>query len=205
MSKSYISILICGLILAFAIGFFAGTTVFCKNPLKLATAPEEIDNRPEESQNYSAKNFKNDRFKRAIDSALGLSPKQIAKLDSFNQSNRFLRRDMREKIHAAEIRLHDILKSTVMDEAELQSVRAELLLLNEKRLDEKIKYIHFFKSVLTSEQITHFKDLQKEFQGKWPTPHFPEQCNKKDEMPPHVLHHKGPGNHGEARKPQNGF
>ena len=69
---------------------------------------------------------------------------------------------MKKTIHEKERRLHDILDADSVNEADLQVVRMELLILNEKRLDSRIADIRFFKSVLTPEQKIKLKELPRE-------------------------------------------
>ena len=169
MQKSYTLLWICGLVLAAAVGFFASSVVFChKNP-EPPTAPEFAKDKPQ-NEWHAFKKQRHFNFKHKMDSALGLSKEQIAKLDSNGRACNAFRREISRQIRLAEQELHTLLKADIIDEAALQSTRAKLLLLNEKRLDQRIQDVKFFKSVLTAEQHKKFKD----------------QPSKFDQMPPRV-------------------
>lgn len=162
---------ICAVVLSAAAGFFASSAIFGhgNRPSPELDAPQferSADFRLEKKPHPA-------KFKEKMDSALGLSKEQIAKLDSNGKARDSLRREMRKKIRIAEKRLHDLLDSTPFNDADIQSVRAELLLLNEKRLDQRIADIKFFKSVLTKEQSQKLKTLSpKKFPEK-PRPDAP--------------------------------
>lgn len=151
MKKSILVLWIGSLVLALAIGFSAASFLFCN---KKPAAPEFKELPPP----FDRQAKKNEGFKQKMDQALGLSEEQIAKLDSNGRACDSLRRDLHKQIRETEHRLHDILDSAESSEADLLSVRAKLLLLNERRLDIRIADIRFFRSVLTPEQ---FKKLQE--------------------------------------------
>ena len=129
MQKSYTLLWICGLVLAAAVGFFASSAVFChKNP-EPPTAPEFAKDKPQ-NEWHAFKKQRHFNFKHKMDSALGLSKEQIAKLDSNGRACNSFRREMSRQIRLAEQELHTLLKADIIDEAALQSTRAKLLLLN---------------------------------------------------------------------------
>ncbi|PWL04270.1 hypothetical protein [Hallerella porci] len=180
-----------GIILAAAAGFFAGSAVF-RHEQKIQKNWESDEIHPGDEFRHFKKptHFE---FKQKMDSALGLSKTQQIQLDSNGRTCDSLRREMKKSIRNAEMRLHDILEADSVSEADLLSVRAELLLLNEKRLDQRIADIRFFKSVLTHEQAEKFKSFGKKFEkmkkfsDKMPHPN--------DEPPPFPSerHHNGEG------------
>lgn len=203
MQKSYTKLWICGLVLAAAVGFFASSVIFCtKNSLPPPNAPEAF-NPPIENELPEIPKPKFD-FKQKMDSALGLSKEQIAKMDSNGRACDSLRRHLNRQIKVAEHELHSILKADSVDEAALRSIRAKLLLLNEKRLDLRIQDVKFFKSVLTKEQNLKFKSLESKFDKM----HF--QANKRDRAfdkkgnsphPDFHEHHKADAPHKEHMGP----
>ncbi|MCR5028274.1 MAG: Spy/CpxP family protein refolding chaperone [Fibrobacter sp.] len=179
MQKSYTLLWICGLVLAAAVGFFASSVVFCaKNPHP-PTAPEISQDKPQ-NEWRAFKKQQRFNFKHQMDSALGLSKEQIAKLDSNGRACDSLRREMSRQIKLAEQELHTILKADKIDEAALQSTRAKLLLLNETRLDQRIQDVKFFKSVLTAEQQKKFKAQESKFDKMHPKGDMTEHLQ--DEM-----------------------
>lgn len=169
---------ICAVILSATAGFFANAAIFghenCPPPEPKALQSERSADFHHEKKPHPAK------FKEKMDSALGLSNEQIAKLDSNGKACDSLRREMRKNIRIAEKRLHDLLDSTPFNEAAIQSVRAELLLLNEKRLDQRIADIKLFKSILTKEQSQKLKELSPK---KFPRPPQTDSPNPIKEQP----------------------
>ncbi len=156
MKKSATPFWICGLFLAAAAGFFASSALLCHE-----VPPQPKFSEPSKhGQELSEK--KNREFKRRIDNQLGLSTRQIAQLDSNGRACDSIRKELKKTIHEKERRLHDILDADSVNEADLQVVRMELLILNEKRLDSRIADIQFFKSVLTPEQKIKLKELPRE-------------------------------------------
>jgi Spy/CpxP family protein refolding chaperone len=160
MKKSHTVFWICGLVLAAAVGFFASSALFCRE----VPPPPPMDfPKPEAPEaDRPHKDKKADNFKHMVDSALGLSAAQIATLDSNGHACDSIRKEMRAKIHEKEKRLHDLLDADSINEAELQVVRMELLILNEKRLDARIADVRFFKSQLTSEQKKKLREFSPE-------------------------------------------
>lgn len=156
MKKNATPFWICGLFLAAAAGFFASSALLC----------HEVPPQPKFSEKSKPglefPEKKNREFKHRIDSALGLSARQIALLDSNGRACDSIRKELKKTIHEKERRLHDILDADSANEADLQVVRMELLILNEKRLDSRIADIRFFKSVLTQEQKNKLKELPRE-------------------------------------------
>lgn len=157
MKKNATPFWICGLFLAAATGFFASSALLCREPPP--PPPSEFS---DSGQGPGFPDKKSNGFKHQIDSALGLSARQIAQLDSNGRACDSIRKEMKKTIHEKERRLHDILDADSVNEAELQVVRMELLILNEKRLDSRIADIRFFKSVLTPEQKIKLKELPRE-------------------------------------------
>lgn len=146
---------VCGILLAAALGFFASSALFrCEPP-----PHHELFEKPEPEHKKPEKRFRD--FKRELDSALGLSKKQIALLDSNAHACDSIRKQMKRNIRDKERRLQDLLDAETIDEASLQVVRMELLILNEKRLDARISDIRFFQSVLTQEQKKMLKELSR--------------------------------------------
>ncbi len=156
MKKNATPFWICGLFLAAATGFFASSALLCHEP---PPPPGEFLDPPSPSPDFPSK--KGCDFKRQIDSALELSPRQIAMLDSNGRACDSIRKEMKKTIREKEWRLHDILDADSVNESDLQVVRMELLILNEKRLDSRIADIRFFKSVLTPEQKIKLKELPR--------------------------------------------
>lgn len=148
---------ICGIFLAAAAGFFASSALLCHEP---PPPPGEFLDPPSPAPDTPAR--KDCDFKRQIDSALGLSTRQIAQLDSNGRACDSIRKVMKRTIRDKERRLHDILDADSVSESDLQVVRMELLILNEKRLDSRIADIRFFKSVLTPEQRVKLKEMPRE-------------------------------------------
>lgn len=184
MKKSILVLWIGGLILALAIGFSAASFLFCREKPAV----------PEFSQLPPPPNFKEKKsidFKHQIDSTLGLSEEQKAKLDSNGRACDSLRRVMHDQIREIEGQLRAVLDSAETPEAELLSIRAKLLLLNEQRLDQRIADIRFFKSVLTPEQFQKFQEIDP----KKHSPKLPKPCfkNPRNEGPEGLRHD---GNHG---------
>ena len=157
MKKSTTPFWICGIFLAAAASFFASSALLCREP---PPPPGEFLDPPAPTPDLPAK--KGCDFKRQIDSALGLSAGQIAQLDSNGRACDSIRKEMKKTIREKERRLHDILDADSVSESELQVVRMELLILNEKRLDSRIADIRFFKSVLTPEQKIKLKELPRD-------------------------------------------
>lgn len=150
---------ICGLFLAAAAGVFVSSALLCHEPPPPPGLSEwQKSDRPPEKKDWN--------FKRRMDSALGLSARQIALLDSNGRACDSIRREIKAKIHAKERRLKDILEADSVNDADLQLVRMELLILNEKRLDSRIADIRFFKSVLTAEQKNKLKEMSRERSGQ---------------------------------------
>lgn len=209
MKKSITILWICGLLLAAAFGFFASSVLFCRQNVPPPTSPE-FQAKPSHEVPFHKKK-KPAAFKQKMDSALGLSQEQIAKLDSNGKACDSLRREMNRKIHGAEKKLHDLLDRSPIDDAAIQSVRAELLLLNEKRLDLRIADIKFFKGVLTGEQIQKLKNLHPATafspEPSKDAPDFPPPPPQmKGEVPPPDFADKdrGHGHHPKMRPKPNG-
>ncbi|MCK9181998.1 MAG: Spy/CpxP family protein refolding chaperone [Fibrobacteraceae bacterium] len=156
-----------GLILAASVGFFASSVFFNHSPRPFdnrGPAQEEMQVPREEN---TARQDGPLPSKRDIDSILGLSKDQIAKLDSNVKACDSTRKALHQKIRMTERKLHDVLDQNPISEADLKSVRAELLLLNEERLDLRIADIKRFKAVLTPEQNKKLKALQPKFENKY--------------------------------------
>lgn len=166
MKKNSTPFWICGLIFAAAAGFFASSALLCHEP----PPPPEYSEPSRPDQDFSGK--KDLGIKHQIDSALGLSARQIALLDSNGHACDSIRKEMKKAIHEKERRLHDILDADSVNAADLQVVRMELLILNEKRLDSRIADIQFFKSVLTPAQRIKLKEMPRN-QDK--PKHFPKK------------------------------
>lgn len=198
MKRSITILWICALLLAAAFGFFAGSVLFCR-PDAPPAAEADLQAKPSRDFPFHKKRKTTD-FKQKMDSALGLSTEQIALLDSNGRACDSLRREMHRRIHDAEKKLHDLLDRSPIDDAAIQSVRAELLLLNEKRLDLRIADIKFFKGVLTPDQIEKLKSLRPAEEAAPDVP--PPHQMKEDVPPPPKFMDKGRGHgpHHDARQ-----
>lgn len=164
MKKNSTPFWICGLFLAAAIGFFASAALLCREP---PPPPPGYSETPNPNHQFSGKKHRD--FKRELDSALGLSKRQIALLDSNALACDSIRKRMKRNIRDKERQLQDLLDADTIDEAKLQVVRMELLILNEKRLDARISDIRFFQSVLSPEQKKMLKEISRD-ENKFPLP-----------------------------------
>lgn len=156
MKKNSTPFWICGLFLAAAIGFFANAALLCREPPPPPRVPAE-NHAPDIG--FAGKKHRD--FKRELDSALGLSKRQIALLDSNALACDSIRKRMKRNIRDKERQLQNLLDADTIDEAKLQVVRMELLILNEKRLDARISDIRFFQSVLAPEQKKMLKEMSR--------------------------------------------
>jgi Spy/CpxP family protein refolding chaperone len=208
---------ISGLILAASVGFFISAVVFKSDnrpPYEQGMERFQCDRDSFPSRNGMGSNkySQNNRgpmmqgpSKYKMDSLLELSKDQTAAMEQHMKSSNSLRKALTQKIRDAEFRLHDALNAETISEADLKSIRTELLALNEQRLDNKITDVRFFVSTLTPEQNKKLRELDSKMMKQMQN--APRGMNKFDgdedpgEMEPGGPRRDGQGPHMDGNGP----